>query len=197
MGILGGEEERPLPGKSADLTLWQQAGPSPPPPPPPCPHTSSATGGRGGGGLHLLTQVPTSGNAGSPPQLPKKCLLGEGAGAPRPLALCFPCSTPPKARKWEQPHLSLPLPKPRRPQLSLSAQNVGWGQLRRTGIGSCQVSFTPFPPHPAFPTLHDAEWRPAVMGCVPAGGVGATGSLAEGAVLGRDAGEVRHGDLPG
>lgn len=53
------------------------------------------------GGLHLLTQVPTSWNAGGPPQLPKKCLLGEGAGALRPLALCFPCSTPPKARKWE------------------------------------------------------------------------------------------------
>lgn len=196
MGILGGEDGRALPGKPADLTLWQQTGPSPPPPPPPCPHTSSATGGCGGG--------PASPNTGAhirecwrPSTAPQEVSVRRGGWGPRPLALCFPCSTLPKAWKWEQPHLSLPLPKPRRPQLSLSTQNVGWAQLRRTGTGSRQVSFTLFPPHPTFPTLHDAEWRLAVMGCVPAGGVGATGSLAEGAVLGCDAREVWHGDLPG
>lgn len=37
----------------------------------------------------------------------------------------------------------------------------------------------------------------AVMGRVPAGGVGAAGPVTKGAALGRDAGEVRRGGVPG
>lgn len=37
----------------------------------------------------------------------------------------------------------------------------------------------------------------AVMGHVPTGGVGATGPVTKGAALGRDAGEVRRGGVPG
>ncbi|XP_019488861.1 PREDICTED: zinc finger protein 446 isoform X2 [Hipposideros armiger] len=83
------------------------------------------------------------------------------------LALCSRCSTRLKAWWWEQPHLPLPLQNPG--GLSSACPPTAWG-------GAAQ---------------EDGYWQP-----LP-GGVGATGSVAEGAVLGRDAGEVRHGGVLG